>query len=145
MIATNNQFISNNNSGALLSPNNGGLVLNQLSNLSNASYVIQPQSFTTVDGHQMMNVMNSENNGQFVQQQTAQQRIILSPDSKRQTKKRKSNSISPQSNSPQQSPIIQTPSPQATVMQITPQYHHHHQSQSFQTTIEVSNEPCIDR
>lgn len=79
----------------------------------------------------MVNVVNSDNNGQFVQQ-TTQQRIILSPDSKRRTKKRKSNSISPQNNSPQQSPSIQTPSPQ-TVLQIAPQYH---QSQSFQTTIE---------
>ncbi|XP_055315430.1 uncharacterized protein DDB_G0283357 isoform X2 [Sitodiplosis mosellana] len=127
VIATNNQFIGSNNSGTLLSPNSSGIVLNQL---SNASYVIQPQSFTTVDG-QVVNVINSDNGNQFVQQ--TQQRIILSPDSKRRVKKRKSTSVSPQSNSPQQSPTIQTPSQQATVLQITPQYH---QSQSFQTTIE---------
>lgn len=127
-LASNNQFIGSNNSGALLSPNNGGIVLNQL---SNASYVIQPQSFTTVDG-QVVNVINSDNGSQFVQQ--TQQRIILSPDSKRRVKKRKSSSVSPQGNSPQQSPTIQTP-PQPTVLQIAPQYHQSHQS--FQTTIEV--------
>ncbi|XP_031617733.1 homeobox protein 5 isoform X2 [Contarinia nasturtii] len=127
VIATNNQFIGSNNSTALLSPNNSGIVLNQL---SNASYVIQPQSFTTVDG-QVVNVINSDNGNQFVQQ--THQRVILSPDSKRRIKKRKSTSTSPQSESPQQSPTIQTPSQQPTVLQITPQYH---QSQSFQTTIE---------
>lgn len=133
VIAANNQFIGSNNSGALLSPNNSGIVLNQL---PNTSYVIQPQPFTTVDG-QMVNVINSDNGSQFVQQ--TQQRIILSPDSKRRVKKRKSSSVSPQSESPQQSPTIQTPSQQPTVLQITPQYHHHQPQQSFQTTIEVSS------
>lgn len=132
VIATtnNHQFIGSNSSGALLSPNNGGIVLNQL---SNASYVIQPQSFTTVDG-QVVNVINSDNN-QFVQQQQTHQRIILSPDSKRRIKKRKSSSISPQSDTTQSSPTLQNPSQQTAVLQITPQYH---QSQSFQTTIEVT-------
>lgn len=131
VIATNNQFIGSNNSTALLSPNNSGIVLNQL---SNASYVIQPQSFTTVDG-QVVNVINSDSGNQFVQQ--THQRVILSPDSKRRIKKRKSTSSSPQSESPQQSPTVQTPPQQPTVLQITPQYH---QSQSFQTTIEVSRQ-----
>lgn len=131
VITANNQFIGNNHSGALLSPNNNGIVLNQL---SNASYVIQPQSFATVDG-QVVNMLNSDNGNQFVQQ--PQQRFILSPSSKRRiNKKRKNTSHSPQSESPQPSPTIQTPSQQPTVLQITPQYHQH-QHQSFQTTIEV--------
>lgn len=140
VITANNQFISNNNSGALLSPNNGGIVLNQL---SNTSYVIQPQSFTTVDG-QVVNVINSDNGNQYVQQ--TQQRIILSPDSKRRIKKRKSNSASPQTDSPQQSPTMQTtPSQQTTVLQIAPQYQSQFQISPGGTGITlVQNKPTIN-
>lgn len=143
-ILTNNQFISSNSSGSLLSPNSNSIVLNQL---SNASYVIQPQSFATVDG-QVVNVINQSDNGQnqFVQQ-TQTQRIILSPDSRRRVKKRKNSSVSPQNLSAQQSPTLHTPTPppppppqQTTVLQIAPQYHQSHQS--FQTTsIEVRASP----
>lgn len=137
VLATNNQFISSNSSGSLLSPNSNSIVLNQL---SNASYVIQPQSFATVDGQMVINSDNGQN--QFMQQ-TQTQRIILSPDSRRRVKKRKNSSVSPQNISAQQSPTLHTPTPPphpqpTTVLQIAPQYHQSHQS--FQhTSIEVSS------
>lgn len=135
VLTANNQIISNNS--GLMSPNANGIVGQQtvvLNQLANGGYVIQPQSFATVDG-QVINVLNSDGSNQFIQQ--TQQRIILSPDSKHRAKKRKSSSATPptpQNLSPQQSPTIQHQSqPQQqqqtnTMLQITPQY----QSQSFQ-------------
>lgn len=135
MLAANNQIISNNTATGLMSPNGNGIVGQQtvvLNQLSNGGYVIQPQSFATVDG-QVLNVVNSDGSNQFMQQP----QIILSPDSKRRAKKRKSSSATPptpQNISPQQSPTIQHHSQPHhhqqtnTMLQITPQY----QSQSFQ-------------
>lgn len=124
----NSQIIGGNTGGSLLSPNSGmiGQQTVLLNQLSNGSYVIQPQTIT-VDG-QVMNVISSDGTNQFMQQ-----RLIVSPDSKRRTIKRKSTSLSPSTQlsneSPLPSPTIQqnaTSSQQ--VMQITP----HYQSQSFQ-------------
>lgn len=130
VIGHNNQVIGGNTAGGLLSPNNGivgqpTVVLNQL---SNGSYVIQPQTIT-VDG-QVMNVISSDGTNQFMQQ-----RLIVSPDSKRRTIKRKSTSLSPSTqisnDSPLPSPTVQhNPTPSQQMLQITP--HYHHPSQSFQ-------------
>ncbi|XP_037029921.1 methyl-CpG-binding domain protein 5 isoform X2 [Bradysia coprophila] len=128
VLASNNQIIGNSNSTNLISPN-GTVVLPN-------GYVLQPHQFTTVDG-QVVNVINQDNGThQFIQ--STQQRIILSPDSKRRAKKRKSSSgtpPTPHSLSPQQSPTIQQHSPtivqqnqSGAMLQITPQY----QQQSFQ-------------
>lgn len=128
VIGHNNQVIGGNSAGGLLSPNSGivgqpTVVLNQL---SNGSYVIQPQTIT-VDG-QVMNVISSDGTNQFMQQ-----RLIVSPDSKRRTLKRKSTSLSPSTQisneSPLPSPTVQhNPTPSQQLLQITP----HYPSQSFQ-------------
>lgn len=155
----NGNVLQNNSNGNLLTTTSGKVITNG-SNILNGTnmmgqsnqlispggqtvmlpngYVLQPQQFTTVDG-QVVNVINHpDGNGstQYVQQ--TQQRIILSPDSKRRAKKRKSSSgtpPTPNSLSPQQSPTIQQHSPTVmttnqagTMLQITPQY----QQQSFQ-------------
>lgn len=128
IITNQSNVLASNNSTNLISPN-GTVVLPN-------GYVLQPQQFTTVDG-QVVNVINQDSGThQFIQ--STQQRIILSPDSKRRAKKRKSSSgtpPTPHSLSPQQSPTIQQHSPtivqqnqSGTMLQITPQY----QQQSFQ-------------
>lgn len=125
VIGHNNQIISGNATGNLLSPSSGmvGQQTVLLNQLSNGSYVIQPQTIT-VDG-QVMNVISSDGTNQFMQQ-----RIIVSPDSKRRTIKRKS-SLSPSTqitnDSPLPSPTVQQNSSQQ-MLQVTP----HYQSQSFQ-------------
>lgn len=139
VITANGQFIGGNGAGALLSPNSGGIVLNQLPNTT--SYMIQPQSFTTAVDRPMINVINADN-GQFIQQQQQQHRIIVSPASKRRIKKRKNSLASPtQSVTTQLSPTIQIPEQQplhqqTSLVQISPQYHQ--QSQSFQPSLEVN-------
>lgn len=128
VIGHNNQIIAGNTS--LLSPNSGmvGQQTVLLNQLSNGSYVIQPQPQTiTVDG-QVMNVISSDGTNQFMQQ-----RFIVSPDSKRRTVKRKSTPLSPSTQlsieSPLPSPTVQQNSTTSQQMlQITP----HYQSQSFQ-------------
>lgn len=128
VMGPNNQLISGNTAGSMLSPNSG-LVGQQtvlLNQLSNGSYVIQPQTIT-VDG-QVMNVISSDGTNQFMQQ-----RLMVSPDSKRRTIKRKSTSLSPSTQLPNESslpsPTVQQNSTTSQQMlQITP----HYQSQSFQ-------------
>lgn len=124
----NSQIIGGNTTGSLLSPNSGmiGQQTVLLNQLSNGSYLLQPQTIT-VDG-QVMNVISSDGTNQFMQQ-----RLIVSPDSKRRTIKRKSTSLSPSTQLPNESPlpsptIQQNASSSQQVMQITP----HYQSQSFQ-------------
>lgn len=122
VIGQTNQIIGGNTTGSLLSPN-AGMVGQQtvlLNQLSNGSYV-------TVDG-QVMNVISSDGTNQFVQQ-----RLIVSPDSKRRPMKRKSSSASPSTQltneSPLPSPTVQQNStPPQQMLHITP----HYQSQSFQ-------------
>lgn len=128
VIGHNNQIISGNSAGSLISPNSGmvGQQTVLLNQLSNGSYVIQPQTIT-VDG-QVMNVISSDGTNQFMQQ-----RLIVSPDSKRRAIKRKSSSLSPSTQlsneSPLPSPTVQpNPTSSQQMLQIAPQY----QSQSFQ-------------
>lgn len=127
VIGHNNPILSGNTTSSLLSPS-GGIVGQQtvlLNQLSNGSYVIQPQ--TIIDG-QVMSVIGSDGTNQFMQQ-----RLMVSPDAKRRTIKRKNSSLSPSTQnaneSPMPSPTVQQSSTSTQQMlQITP----HYQPQSFQ-------------
>lgn len=160
-IITNQQNISQlmnaNNASTAIQVNSGGMMGQPgatvlINSLPSNSIVIQQQSnFSAVaDGRQMVNqVFNQDGTTtSFVQQHSQQRHILISPESKRKAKKRKSSGTAtlispgslPQQSSTQQQPsaisqqALQPVGPSGTVLQLTPQY----PAQSFQLTPSIS-------
>lgn len=154
-----NQLINTNNPTPNIPTNNSGVISQQsgttmvMNSLPPNSIVIQPNYSSVSDGAQIVNqVINQDGTTtSFVQHQNQQRQILISPDSKRKAKKRKSNGSVPMAvtgsspqqpqhtmqltatHSPQQQPTavqqqtIQSVN-QGTMLQLAPQY----STQSFQ-------------
>lgn len=157
-----NQLLNSNSAGAAIQTNTNNVIPQQagttvvLNNLPSNSIVIQPNYNTVTDGGHIVNqVVNHDGTTtSYIHQQSQQRHILLSPDTKRKAKKRKSsgstNVLITPSNIPQQMQTqltashqqqasiqqqsLQSINQQGTMLQIAPQY----STQSFQLNSGIS-------